>query len=342
MSEESIPKVDFKDRQKKFVRWLWKYLFPIIFAINLVPPLVFLFLASTESDSMSDSMFLLVLVTILYGCVVLFFIAEHQAIYIGSYNLQVHRVGSGITTVLAFCFLAILPLFLIFFGWMSLVVWNKPEEWGDTLELIGEIGLLCSFLLLLGLLVFIVFWELYREARRDRGLRIYPRVLASAERNTDEYLDGYSPRPVEFDFVRKNRRQLLSFGRFLLRHELVIFIRGEKDSLVLFFPVSSDQDSFFRMRKPTGSGWRLLPLGDWGSRFGFMMYFKQDPSYIRFFWNGRVEVYVTRQDYDFLKVPISYHLFCRKVAERVSDAYRLFIKGDELGALELFRVDRRR
>jgi len=322
MSGEDTPKVDFKDRQKKFVRWLWIYLFPILLCSILISHILFLFLIIGPNKAVSVPV--LLFVGLFLVCILLFFISEHQTIYMSFYNLWVHKCWSGLSLVLAFCFVIAFPILVIFLE-TGLLDFNEFMD---------------SFALLCGLLVFIAFWELYREVRRERSLRVYPKILASAERDTNEYLDGYSPRPVELEFDGKDKSQLFGFARFLLRHELIIFVREETDSMILFFPVSSDKDSFFRMRKPTGSGWRLFPLAGWGSWLGFMMYFKLDPSYIRFFLDGRAEVYVTRQDYDFLKAPISYHLFCQKLVERMKEAYDTFVQGDEKGTLEVFRVEK--
>ncbi len=335
--EEPHSKVDFHERQKKHVHWLWTWLFPAIFAINLIPPLVIIFMGLFVGDR-SEDIVNLSLVLLLVGCALLFLVSSHQEIYMAFYNLWVHKVKSGLSLLLGLFFLVLLPIFFFFFLlWEELWV-DLPGEWNPW-DKLGLLVMRVTFYLMLGTLGFILVWELYREAKKVLKLRIYPRVLASAEQETNEFLDGYSPRPVELEFGERSREELLKFAGFLLRYELLSFVREEEDSLVLFFPESSDRKSSLKLRKPVGPGWRLLPLGDWGAALGFMSYFKLDPSYMRVHFTGKAEIFITPGDYDFLEVPVSYHLFCEKLADCLQKAYRLFEKGDERSALGMFKIE---
>lgn len=143
-------------------------------------------------------------------------------------------------------------------------------------------------------------------------LWVYPTAIASAERETNEYLNGYSQRPVTVKFMKYNRENMKRFTSFLLRYIVIWDRRAEGQTVTLFF-------------RPAMS---FLP--------------RLKKSYIKLHRDGTAEVYITKEDYDYLKTPISYHLLCRNVARRIKRAYKLFVDGDEKGALEVFRVDRKK
>ncbi|MCK4614371.1 MAG: hypothetical protein KAU14_06180 [Thermoplasmata archaeon] len=146
-----------------------------------------------------------------------------------------------------------------------------------------------------------------------RALTVYPTILASAERQTDEYMNGYSQRPVNTMFLQYGEDEMLQFIRFLLKYVLIWDFKREGKSITLFFRPSAR--------------WKLS--------------LKIPKSYIKIYSDGKTEVYITPEDYDFLKVPISYHLLCQKVAERIKESYELFEQGNEAGALGVFRVEKK-
>jgi len=143
-------------------------------------------------------------------------------------------------------------------------------------------------------------------------LSIYSRVIASAERRTSGYLNGYSARPKSIDFIKIENQEMRRFSRFLLKNMLVWNIVGNSDSFILYFPQNE----------------RMI------------FSFKKSLSYMRIFFDGKAEVFIIPEDYNYLKVPISYSVLCDKVAERISKSYELFSRGKKKQALEVFRIEK--
>jgi len=141
---------------------------------------------------------------------------------------------------------------------------------------------------------------------------IYPQVIASAERATDEYLDGYSERPYSTKLDEYNIREFLPYIRFLMRHILIYDYVIDNGELKLIFPKSA------RIWRP----------------------FDKNLSWMRVKDDGTVTVFITPKDYNFMKVPISYHLLCEKVVERIAQGYDLFAQGKKKSVLEVFRVEK--
>jgi len=150
-------------------------------------------------------------------------------------------------------------------------------------------------------------------------LGLYPQVIASAERETDEYLDGYSDRPYNTKISEYTRttseidvESFSQYARFLMKHLVIYdYFTGEK-SIKLVFP-------------------RAVKMFFW---------WKPEQSWMKIRKDGRVTVYITPNDYNFLKVPLSYHLLCDKTWERIWSAYELFQMGKKKEALEVFRVEK--
>jgi len=150
-------------------------------------------------------------------------------------------------------------------------------------------------------------------------LGLYPQVIASAERETDEYLDGYSDRPYnttisnyETNAPGIDIESFALYARFLMKHLVIYdYFAGEK-SIKLEFPRAI---KVFFLQKP-------------------------EQSWMNVRKDGRVTIYITPSDYEFLKVPISHHLLCEKTWERIWSAYELFQIGKKKEALEVFRVER--
>ncbi len=155
-----------------------------------------------------------------------------------------------------------------------------------------------------------------RLRKKDHLFGIYPRILASAERETEEYLDGYSSRPAKVDFPKTKKRMIRRFAIRLMRHYLVHDFTKEKGSFKILFPVSAKAG--FSLRR-----------------------FRGPFSWLRIGKDGKAQVYITPEDYQFLEVPISYHLLCEKVAERMAESYQLFAQGDKKAALEVFKVEKK-
>ncbi len=316
-------KVDYEERQREFNRKFWFGYVPLLLIIG--PGLTFLSsmlgwgLSYHSRDRIMD--LLLVIIVLLLIFVVLLL---HQAIAIAILNVLDH--GRSARNSLELLFMVV--YFFLFLG---------------LLFLFGSRSLEFSFMFVMGNLVFVVAVVsifIYFTTKRVKGLTVYSRVLASAEQKTGEYLDGYSQRPVSFDFKKASRKGLLRFGRFLLSHDLIVHIRRMEESIIFFFPATLIMDPMkvTPMVRPEGSAWKLLPLAEWGTRFSFMLNFKSEFSYLRIYHAGRAEVYFTPREYEFLGEQVSYHLLCQKVAERMRRAYRRFAKGKEKRALDVFRI----
>ena len=157
-------------------------------------------------------------------------------------------------------------------------------------------------------------------------LGLYPQVIASAERETDEYLDGYSDRPfemrpsvddggtagIERRIPEVDLPHFRTFARFLMKHQVIYdYFTGDK-SIKLVFPRAI---KMFFLQKP-------------------------EQSWMRVKADGRVTIYITPADYDFLKVPISYHLLCEKTWERIWSSYQLFQEGKKKSALDIFTIEK--
>ncbi len=147
--------------------------------------------------------------------------------------------------------------------------------------------------------------------RKITPLFVYPSLLATAEQDTDEYMNGYSPRPAGLEFGSFKNETMKRFTRLLLRYELL----------------------WGRVKEPDGFTLYLRPAMD----FSLIPPLKK--SYVTLHKDGKAEVFITQHDYDYLKVPISYHLLCEKVALRLRKSYELFAEGNEKAALEVFRVE---
>ena len=171
-----------------------------------------------------------------------------------------------------------------------------------------------GWLLVLLLSSFILFVAFAPESLFQDSPLNYSPIIAAAEQNTDEYMNGYSPRPAQYKFPEFHRKRMLALARFLRQNLLLNGIREDEESITLFIPSSHWWRPFF-----------------WGER-----------SYIRLFTEGKVELFVAAEDYNYLKVPISYHLLSQEMAKRLWKAYLYFEKDKRREALSQFRVRRKK
>jgi len=137
-------------------------------------------------------------------------------------------------------------------------------------------------------------------------------IVVSAEREVEDYQDGYSSRPFETDFGEYDSRAMKGFCIALLKRLMIWdFELGEDGVRIIFTPAPK------------------------GFRFPV---FQKVKSYLYIPADGKTRVFVTSQDYEYLKLPLSYHLLCRRLVEKMRESYELFAAGDEAAALRVFKV----
>ena len=151
----------------------------------------------------------------------------------------------------------------------------------------------------------------YYFTKKASPLFVYPSLLATAERDTDEYMNGYSPRPASLEFGSFQQETMRRYSRLLLRYMVIWGRKTEVGSITLYLRPAMDFSLFPPLKK----------------------------SYVRLHRDGKAQVFITQHDYDYLKVPISYHLLCEKVVQRLRESYQLFAEGEVERALEVFRVE---
>jgi len=235
------------------------------------------------------------------------------------------------------------PFLLMWIGFIMLYIviipfafifWNRGVKYKNTSALISAIGFtiipLCALGPLFGMMgilekngIVIMFlgplaisslilWTGIYLRFRSNPISIYPTIIASAERVTEEYMNGYSQRPLSAKFPLIEKWVLNDFAKFLMKYDLIWNLKDDPDALTLFFP----------------------------GRTRFTFSFNATKSYCKIFTQGKAEVYITPEDYNFLNVPISYHVLCENVVGRIRKSYESFAKGDVAGALEVFRVEK--
>ena len=295
-AKRPYPKVDFFGKGKD--------LFSKVFVLGLLCFVIMLpiILAAMLSKDISTAFLVVsVMLTLVLGFIIMIMLA------VMSYLWKHYRKSGAPVSLFGLAAMGTGVVTLIL---LLIALFNIENDLGDTIFSYIPILIVIEFLISIPGLLF-----RFQRVREGDLFGIYPQVIASAERETNEYLDGYSARPVETVLPGVRRGEFQRFARFLMRNYLVFDYEKRGDELQLFFPMS--------MRVQA----TIIPKND-------ML------SWMKLKKGGRATVYITPEDYDFLGVPISYHLLCRKVAERVGDAYDIFVEGNEKGALEAFRLDR--
>ena len=188
------------------------------------------------------------------------------------------------------------------------VIYIAKKSSFETIEENQAFGICCSLFSLS--LIFLLYG--FFHFRRYYPLSIFPTIIASAERGTDEYLDGYSQRPLGSTFVDFDMTTMKRYTRFLLNNMLLWKSRATGESVTLYLPASGS--------------WALSPF--------------RKKSYVMIHKDGNTEVFISQKDYSFLQVPISYHLLCENMVKRLRWSYELFTQGDEKEALGVFRVEK--
>ena len=261
------PKVDFFGKGKDL--FSKAFVIGIIFSLVILLPII---LAAMLSDDFETTVLVVqIVLSLVLGFVVMLMLA------LMNYMLK-HYMKSGAP-------FSLFGLVAMGIGIVSLLLcivglFNVENDLGDTALNYVKILIVIEFLISIPGLLFRI-----QRVREGDLFGIYPQVIASAERETNEYLDGYSARPVEAVLPGVRMGEFLRFARFLMRNYLVFDYEERGDEIQLFFPMS--------MRVQA----KLLPDRD-------ML------SWIKLKEGGRATVYMTPEDYDFLGVPISYHLLC--------------------------------
>jgi len=291
----TYPKVDFFGKGWSLISKV--LVIGYIFGLMIMLPVI---LMAMLSDDLTEAILVLqVIMTVFLGFVIVFMLV------VMNYMLKHFRKSEAPFSLFSLVAMGIgtVALFLCAVG---------------LLNIENELGLTTFnyvFVLIVIELLMAIPGAVFRLQKMKKGdlFGIYPQVIASAERGTNEYLDGYSTRPVEAVLPGVRMGKFLRFSRFLMRNYLVFDYEESGNEIQLFFPMS------MRLQAT------LFPKND-------ML------SWIKLKDGGKATVYITPEDYDFLEVPISYHLLCQKVAERLSEAYSRFVEGDEKGALGVFKV----
>ena len=154
------------------------------------------------------------------------------------------------------------------------------------------------------------FWML-----REGPNFVIPNLIIIAEQESDEYQDGYSPRPTTFDFPKASKQHLMRFGMFLAKHDVFWEIVENYDSVRMYFFWD-----FFKelLNRPS----------------------IEHRSYIELSTAGEAEIFIQPNLYEFLKRPVSYHLLCEHVIERIILAFELFQKRKKRSALKVFLIEK--
>ncbi len=199
-------------------------------------------------------------------------------------------------------------MYLYFWGF-----WTGITVWGLIITFLVSVPILLS---LPGLLI-LAHIRGHRMTINDGG--IVPRYLKLAARDSDEFLDGYSSRPMETGVSLGRTGRIPDFARFLMFSVVILDYKLEKDGSMRLFlypgPISRLSFIYAIRNREKNCSWALLP-----------------PD------GGDIQLRLDEEDYQLLGLPLSYHLLGQKIAERLRESYRLFVLGDEKGALEVFNV----
>ncbi|MCK4614684.1 MAG: hypothetical protein KAU14_07765, partial [Thermoplasmata archaeon] len=242
-------------------------------------------------------------VRIVFIPILLFLIPVLRFGFILSVN-RYKKLGDPFERYFSLVFAISLSLLVLLIIWLAVI---------DTK--LGEIVLSCIKIIVVTLYILVLPAVVYRVWwLRKRGLlSMYPQVIAAAEQRTDEYMNGYSARPFETDVDEIALDTFIDFARFLMRNGLIGDYVKRKDSIRLVIQYSFD----------------LLKRN------------AEHHSWMEISKKGTATIFIAEDTYKYLGTPVSYHLLCRKVAERIKESYELFEQGDEAGALRVFRVERK-
>ena len=297
MSEEEYQKPDFQERQSGenlkslfYVVMLLTALFGVVFP--LFGAIAFMSPNQTYVDICAGAFFFL-----LFVCYTFVF---RKLLLTSWHNFLAHRHRIFLLLALGHTLLSLTFLLMA----SSVLVFALDDRSGTVTS---SKSLCCSYQLMC-LLSILLIMSAEAGFKHRCPLRVFPAVIASAEMETDEYMNGYSQRPVDARFQEYDQDTMRRFAGFLLKYVLIWNIKEEERSFTLQFP----------------------PLQT------FRAIMKMSQSHIKIYNDGRAEVFITPEEYDFMKVPISYHLLCEKVIEKMGESYAQFAKGDESAALRVF------
>lgn len=171
-------------------------------------------------------------------------------------------------------------------------------------------------LVLLAWLTFMLNFRPQNALRAKDAPQSYPVIIASAERVTMGYMNGYSPRPVESKFPEFERIQMKQFITFLLDNVLIWKVEEKEEAITMLFPPR---------------GWARLLISFW-----------KTSSTITIHKSGRAEVFICPQDYKYLNVPISHHELAANVVRKMVESYKLLSQGKREKALKVFTIKLKR
>jgi len=159
-----------------------------------------------------------------------------------------------------------------------------------------------------------VGWTLLTRSGEREAVTLYNNLIVTAGVEVDSQLNGYSQRPYsEESDILKNKSNLNfmeiagDFGKTMGK-ELIFMDWKIKDNEAVFYPVTAN-----------------LLIAQLYSMFPSLG--KDKISWIKLSSDGRITVFVSKDDYGRILTPVTYHTLCRIIAEKFEQSFIEFTNG---------------
>ena len=200
------------------------------------------------------------------------------------------------------------------------VIIGLPIFLGLVLFIFGVIGGEWIILLLFMMLFGGIFLIFMRKRYRVKEIDLYRNIVVKEGEKIDELLDGYSQRPYsrKIKIPVKDFKDTAKKFAHALTKEFVIFDYDIKENSAIYFP-----STYF--------------LGD--AYAHFMMsadYFFNKKKFTRIkITKDHIAVFISKNDYDRILEPVSYHTLCQNVADKFEKSFLEFAKGNKENAIKI-------
>ncbi len=205
----------------------------------------------------------------------------------------------------------IIRLIAILFMFIAIVVWMFEKMfYGWPFMLIG--------------LILLNSRNLTMETE-NREMNLYNNLIVTAGSEIDSQLNGYSGRPyskesklIKNNLKNSNFRKLTDDFAKTIGKELIFMDWKIENDVAIFYPV-------------------VMPISQIYLMFHSLR--KSKLSWIKLNSDGRITVFVSKNDYDKILEPVTYHLLCRNLAEKFEESFVEFAKGNTEISIKILRGD---
>jgi hypothetical protein len=175
-------------------------------------------------------------------------------------------------------------------------------------------------------IIFIFWWSIFKMKTEQEAVNLFCNLVVTTGIEIDSQLNGYSQRPYSRESeVIKNKLKNLDFREITEK-----FAREAGKELIFRDWKIDDGTAIFY---PTGNSFIFTEIY---SIFSSIR--KSKPSSIKLNDTGGITVFVSKNDYDKLLEPVTYHILCQNISEKFEQSFIEFAKGSEENKINAVKI----